>query len=178
MSEQAMPVNTFKDGLALELPAYKGQPAISLDISKLKEAEKRAIDAKTVNPATYLDLETCFGEAFRELKSNLATVGYAIAKTESEFEKAKAIALMDKYPMYLEAKKEQKIKIADTADARKSFLALDSDVQEAKDRLDSLQVLQFFLEGRVTAIENLSRFMKKQMDLIIRSGVNPTLYYK
>jgi hypothetical protein len=177
MSDEAktnvLPANTFNDGLALELPEFRGLPAIKLDITSVQEAERRALEAKNVNPANYSDLEMCFSNAFRDLKRHLSTVTYQISKTENELEKAKASALFDRYPEFM----KNRPKSADTADTRKAFLALDSEVCAYKDRLDSLKALEFFLEGRVKLIERLSSHMKKSIDLIIRSGTTP-LYYK
>jgi hypothetical protein len=177
MSDEAktnvLPANTFNDGLALELPEFRGLPAIKLDITSVQEAERRALEAKNVNPANYSDLEMCFSNAFRDLKRHLSTVTYQISKTENELEKAKASALFDRYPEFMKGRP----KSADTADTRKAFLALDSEVCAYKDRLDSLKALEFFLEGRVKLIERLSSHMKKSIDLIIRSGTTP-LYYK
>jgi hypothetical protein len=168
----SLPANTFNDGLALELPAFKGLPSLQLDITSVQEAERRAIEAKTVSPATYSDLEMCFSQAFRDLKRHLSTVNYQIAKTEGELEKTKAAALFDRYPEFM----KNRPKSADTADTRKGFLALDPEVGEYRDRLDSLKALQFFLEGRVKLIERLSSHMKKSIDLIIRSG-SSKIYY-
>jgi hypothetical protein len=169
-----LPTNAFSDGLSLVLPEYRGLPSLRLDVSSLKEAERRIIEAKDVNPSTYTDLEHCFNEAFRELKRHLATVGYQKVKIQNEYEKLKAHVILDKWPEYI----REKPKSTDTADARKAFLALDADLAEAKDRLDSLEALEIFLDGRVKVMENVCRYMRKQMDLILRSGIPFNVYYK
>ena len=174
MSNQ-LPANSFNDGLALELPEFRGLPAIKLDISSLKEAESRIIEAKDVNPSTYASLEHLFNEAYRELKRNLTTVEYQIMKTENELEKSKSIALLDRY--YGEFMKDKPSKM-DTADVRSAFLARDPEINEAKDRLDSLKALQMFLDGRVKVMENVARYMRKKMDLLIRAGMTSTVGYK
>ncbi len=172
MSDNRLPANSFNDGLALELPEFRGLPSVRLDVSALKEAERRAVEAKDVSPSTYADLEHCFNEAYRELKRHLATVGYQLLKVENEYEKSKSIALIDKYPEFMKDRPAR----MDTAEYRKAFLTQDADTQEAKDRLDSLKALEMFLDGRVKVMENVCRYMRKRMDLIIRSGVPTNMY--
>lgn len=174
MSENRLSNNAFNDGMSLVLPEYRGLPAIKLDVASLKEAERRIIEAKDVNPSTYSELEHCFNEAFRDLKRHLATVGYQKTKVMNEYEKIKAGIILDKWPEYI----KDKPRSMDTADARKSFLALDSELGEAKERLDSLEALEVFLDGRVKVMENVCRYMRKRMDLIIRSGIPSNIYYK
>lgn len=169
-----MPVNAFNEGLALELPEFRGLPSIRLDISSLKEAEKRLVEAQFVNPSTYTNLEHCFNEAYRELKKHLATVEYQLMKAENEYEKSKSIVLLDKYQEYMKDKPAR----LDTAEFRKAYMSQDPGVQEAKERLDSLKALQIFLDGRIKVMENVCRYMRKQMDLLIKSGINTTVYYK
>jgi hypothetical protein len=167
MSENRLPANTFNDGLALELPEFRGLPSIRLNASSLQEAERRLHEAQHVNPSTYTNLEHCFSEAYRELKRHLATVGYQITKVENEYEKSKSIALLDKYQEYMKDKPAR----LDTSEFRKAYIFRDAEVMEAKERLDSLKALEMFLDGRVKVMENVVRYMRKRMDLIIRSGL-------
>lgn len=166
MSDNKLPTNTFNDGLALELPEFRGLPSIRLDVSALKEAERRVHEAQFVNPSTYTNLEHCYNEAYRELKRHLATVGYQKVRVENEYEKSKSIALLDRYQEYMKDKPAR----MDTAEYRKAFISQDVDVQAAKEHLDSLNALEIFLEGRVKVMENVCRYMRKKMDIIIRSG--------
>jgi len=167
MADNGLPVNVFNDRLALELPAFRNLPSVRLNVSALQEAERRIVEAKDVNPSTYTDLEHCFNEAYRELKGHLATVGFQITKTENEYEKSKSIALLDRYQEFVKEKPAR----TDTAEYRKAFISQDPDVVAAKDRLDSMKALEIFLDGRVRVMENVCRFMRKKMDLIIRSGI-------
>jgi hypothetical protein len=174
MSNYSIHSNTFnKDHIEVVIPAFRGLEAVSINMAALKEAERRMIEAKTVNPSTYTELEYVMGEAYRELKKNLATVGYQILKTENELEKSKASALLDRYPAFLEGKPTK----FDNASIRDAFLARDPEVQEAKERLDSLKTLQVFLEGRVKVMENVSHYMRNAMRLVMKSGVPTDIYY-
>jgi hypothetical protein len=97
-------------------------------------------------------------------------------KVKSEIEKIKATILLDKYPEFLKDKGSK----FDNAAIRDAFLARDEEYMQAKDRLDSLTALEVFLEGRVKVMENVSRYMRNAMQLIIRSGVptNPGYYHR
>lgn len=175
MSDNRLPANTFGDGLAIELPEFRGMPAVRLDLSSVVEADRREtkLMVKDVNPSTYSHLEYVYNEAYRDLKKHVATVGYQILRAESELDKAKAAALLEKFPVFL----EDKPKGMNNAAVRDAFISQDKDVQEVRDRLDSLKMIEIFLDGRIRVMENVCRFMRKQMDMYIRSGiVNPDLY--
>lgn len=165
-SGNQIPANTFNDGLALVLPEFKGLSSIRLDLESLKLAEQTLAQAQHVNPSTYSHLEHIFGEAYRDLKKHVATIGYQILRTESELEKARAAAILDKYPEFMKDKPAK----MDTAVVRDAFISRDTDVQSAKDRLDSLKMMEVFIDGRIKVMENVSRFMKKKMDMYIREG--------
>jgi hypothetical protein len=158
---------------ALVIPSFKGSPALSLNIAKMREAEARFVEAKTVNPITYADLEHTFNEAYREFRRHHATVGHEIAKAEIALRQAKSVAMMDKYQEYM----KDKAKSHDNGDMRDSFLIRDPDYLEALERLNMLRSMEGFIDGRIKVIENVCRYMRKQMDLVIRSGLtNPNLY--
>jgi hypothetical protein len=163
----SLPSNTFNDGLIISLPGFHDQPAISLDFTAIKTAERRLIDSKTVNTATYNELEHVFGEAYRELKKHITTVGFQIMKTEAILKRNKAVAILDKYPEYIKAKEG----LSDNAKVRDAFVDTDKDVIEAQERLDSLKATEMFLDGRIKVMENVCRYMRKQMDLLMRSGI-------
>lgn len=166
------PSTHVEEGLEITLPEFRGIPPVRLEMSSLKTAERRLIEAKTVTPSTYNELEYVFNEAYREIKKNLSTVGYQVLKTQNELEKSKASALLDKYPEFLKDKGAK----FDNASTRDAFLARDEEYMAAKERLDTLKALEIFLEGKVKVMENVSRYMKTAMQLIIRSGSSDLPY--
>lgn len=170
----SIPSNAFNEESSIELPAFRGLPSVKIEVTATKNAEKRLIEAKTVNPSTYTDLEYTFNEAYRELKRNLATIGYQILKTKNELEKSKANALLDKYQEYIKDKGSK----FDNASMRDAFLTRDQEYMEAKERLDSLQALEIFLEGRVKVMENVCQYMRNAIRMITRSGVTSDFYYR
>jgi hypothetical protein len=168
MSDNRLPSNTFNDGLAIELPEFMSMPAIRLDLSNIVEADRREtkLMVKNVNPSTYSHLEYVYNEAYRDLKKHVATVGYQILRADSELEKAKATALLEKFPVFLDGKPKN----MNNAAVRDAFVAQDESVRAIKDRLDSLKMIEIFLDGRIKVMENVCRFMRKQMDMYIRAG--------
>lgn len=166
--DNKIPANAFGQEMALELPSFGAIPSIRMDFSLIRSAESRLIEAKTVNPSTYAELEHTFNDAYRILKQHAATVGYQILRSETELKKAEGTAILEKYPVFMEGKP----KSMDNADTRKSFLALDTQVSALRDRLDSLRAMEMFIDGRIKVMENVCRYMKKSIDLVIRSGSN------
>ncbi len=157
----------------LVVPGFKGSPAIKLELDRTREGEARLIEAKDVSPVTFADLSHTFNEAYRELKRHHANIGFQINMADKTLEQAKAEALIDKYPSFMEGKP----KTQDNADMRKAFLMRDADYIEALDRLNQLKALEAFVEGKIKVFENVCQYMRKRMDLIIRSGLSADSLY-
>lgn len=142
-------------------------------MSSTRLAEKRLIEAKTVNPITYADLEHCFNESYRELKKHVSTLGYQLAMAQKALEIAKANVLLDKYPDFM----KDRPKSQDNGDMRQAFLMRDTDYVTALDRINQIRAIESFVDGRIKVMENVCRYMRKQMDLVLRSGLsNADLY--
>jgi hypothetical protein len=159
------PVTT--GGRTLILPSLGKVPELRLSMEKIDEAEKRFIEVKTVNPSTYVDLEHTFNESYRDLKKHLSAIGFQITVTDKAMESAKADVLLDKYQTYLEAND-----LKDNADLRKAFLIRDETYSRALDRMNQLKAFESLLDGKIKNVENVCRYMRKQMDLLIRSGLS------
>ena len=149
----------------ITIPAFKNIPQLILDISKIKEGENRFLEAKIVNGATYSDLEYCFNEGYRQAKKHLSTVMYQIAMAKKAIRQVKSEYLLDKYPDFL---KENRIK--DSTATKEAYLEKKEEYVAALDRLALLNSLECLLEGKVKVFENVCRFMRKEIDLQIRSG--------
>ena len=145
---------------------------ISLDLRNTKEAERRLYEVKMVNPSTYADLDYCFNSAYRELKRHYASVTYEIDNVNKRIGEIRAGIIIDKYPDFMKDKPAK----MDTADMRNSFVARDPDYQMAVDRLNQLQMIEKLVDGKIKVFERACSFMRKQMDLILRSGVDPNIY--
>jgi hypothetical protein len=152
--------------VSMRIPQCGALGELEISLDKTLEAENRLIDAKSVNPATYADLEYIFNESYRELKRAYAAVTYRLAKAEEAVDNARATALLDKYPEFVKDKPRN----YDNADIRKSFIQRDEDYLKATDHRDQIRAIELLIEGRIKVMERTTSYMKKQMELIIRSG--------
>lgn len=160
-------------GAVMTLPSFGKTPQISLEMNKTREAEQRFIEAKTVNPVTYVDLEHTFNESYRELKRHVSTIGYQIAMAEKAVRQAKSVFLLDKYPDLI----KDRPKSHDSADIRDAFLIRDDDYVLALDRLNQLKAVESFVDGKIKAVEKVCQYMRKEMDLTMRSGLSDKNLY-
>lgn len=172
-NEQKLPIN-YSDKAELTIPEFGSRPQIVLDITSVKKGENRLIEAKVVNPATYSDLEYTFNEGYRQAKSILSEVGYEITRAKKALKDATAVAILDNYPDFL----AKNAKLKDNATIRNAFLQRQEDYVKAQDRVDMLLAIESLMEGKIKVFENVCRYMKKQMDIILRSGIDPNKYSK
>lgn len=169
-SGQNLPIK-FAETVEFTIPPLMHRPEVYLSFTHIREGESRLREAQLVNPATYAELEFTYGEGYREAKKNLSLVGYEIMQAEKMIRKLKSEYLIDEYPDFL-----SNSKLKDSNATKDAFLTKKDDYVQAVDRLDSLKALESLLEGKVKVFENVSRYMKKQMDILIRSGIDPNKY--
>lgn len=156
----------------LVLPAFGKSPALRLEMGNIREAELRLIEAKTVNPITYVELEHSFNEAYRDLKRHLASIGFAISQAQKALEDAKANIILGSYQEHAKAFPKEA-----NADVRNAFLTRDPAYTAAAERIDQLKAIEANMDGKIKVIENVCRYMRQQMRLIERSGMsNASLY--
>ena len=171
-TNQKLPQN-YVDKAEITIPAFDSTPAIILNVSKIKEGESKILDARVVTPATYNDLEYSFNEGYREAKKHISAVGYHITRAKKALREAKSIAILDEYPEFL---KQNKLK--DNATVRDAFLERQPNYVAAQDRIDMLTAIESLMEGKVKNFENVCRYIRKQMDIVIRSGVDSNKYLR
>lgn len=155
------------------LPAFGKAPELKMEMKNIRFAEQRLIEAKTVNPFTYADLEHTFNEAYRDLKKHVAAIGYSITMAQKSIEDAKADVILGSYAEAMEGKP----KSHDTLDMRNAYLTRDPAYSAALERLAQLKALESNMDGKIKVMENVCRYMRKQMDLILRSGMSNADYY-
>lgn len=155
----------------MSIPQFGHLPSVVLDVTKIYEAEKRLHEAQVVNPGTYSNLEFIYNEGYREARRHLSVIMYQITQAEKAQREAKSVALLDEYPAFLKEKGHK-----DSAQIRDAFLERYKPYVDAQDRIDMLKAMESLFEGKVKVFENTCRYMKKEMDLIIRSGVDPNKY--
>jgi len=154
-----------KKAFSMTIPAFGTTPDIVLDITKIKEGENRFLDAKVVNGATYSELEYTFNEGYREAKQHLSTILYQNAMTNKSIRQIKSQYLLDEYPTFL---KENKLK--DSTAIKEAFLERKEEYVKAMDRLALLQAMESLFDGKVKVFENVCRYMRKEIDIQLRSG--------
>jgi hypothetical protein len=164
MSEQTLPVK-FADAVELAIPPFDDRPVVTLEFTSIKEGERRLIEAKVVNPSTYSELEYTFNESYREARKNLSIISYEITQAERIFRRIKSELMLDHYSDFL---KERKLK--DNATIRDAFLEQNKEYVDAQERINMLKAMESLIDGKIKVFENVCRFMKKEMDILIRSG--------
>jgi len=159
----------------ITIPSFGKSKESFVDLTATYDAEAaaRSMAIKNVNPVTFPDLEITITRAYQELRRNHAMVGFLLAEAERMAESAKADAMLDKYPDFI----KEKPKSFDNADMRKSFLTRDTEYQNALERIDMLKATESMIDGKIKVMEKLSMFMRKQMDLLIRSGLSGASLY-
>lgn len=171
MEDQTLPIQ-FNQCVEFSIPEFGTIEKQVLDMTKIREAEGRILEAKVVNGGTYNELEFTMNEGYREAKKNLSLVGYNKLMTEKAIRKAKSEALIDEYSDWL---KETRLK--DSAAIREAFLETKESYTKAVDRLNMLIAIESLVEGKIKVFENVCRYIRKEMDIRIRSGmIDSNLY--
>ena len=91
---------------------------------------------------------------------------YQISMAEKQLRKVKSEYLLDDYPEFL---KEKKMK--DSVAVREAYLETKPDYAAATDRIAMLKAMECLFEGKVKVFENVCRYMRKTIDIQLRSGV-------
>ena len=153
-------------GTALVVPAFKHCPELKLSMSGWEVAMSRMKEVQNLVPANYSNLEFIFQEAWRESKKNAIAVGDAVKKARQNIEEIKADIILGEIPKLL----EDLPKNANNADFRKAVMMKNTDYTSATTHLEKLEAMLEHFESHMKIMENTSRFLKKQMDYIIRNG--------
>ena len=155
-----------KKGTMLVVPAFKHCKELRIDTSSWETAKTRMSEVQHLVPANYSSLEFVFQEAWRESRRNAIMTEDAIKKALQNIEEIKADIILTDIPKLL----EEMPKGANNTDFRKAVITKNEDYKQANEHLEKLQAILAHLESNMKVMENTSRFLKKQMDYIIRSG--------
>lgn len=149
------------------VPAFRNCPELKLKMSAWEEAMKRMPEAKALVASNYLDLEFAFQHAWRESKRNAIQVGDALKKAKQNVEEIKSDIILDEIPRLL----EEKPKSANNADFRRAVMAKNEDYKKAQEHVQKLEAMLDHFESHMKTMENVSRFLKKQMDYFRNTGI-------
>lgn len=156
----------FNSLVEFNIPEFGQIEAQAISFSHIREGERRILESKIVNGGTYNELEFVMNEGYREAKQNLTLIGYNILKTKKAIRESKSEAIIDEYVDWL---KDNRMK--DSATIREAFLQTKEVYVKALDRLDMLVALESSMEGKIKVFENVCRYMRKEMDIRVRSGM-------
>lgn len=170
MDDQRLP-DQFPVRAAITIPPFHEIPQITLDLSKIKYAESRLSESQVVNPGTYGELEFVFNEGYREGRTHLSIVGYQLSLAKKALKQAHSEAIIERYSDFL---KDRNFK--DSASMREAFLETQKDYTDAQDRIDMLVAIESFVKGKIDTFENTCRYMKKEIDITLRSGFSNNKY--
>jgi thymidylate synthase ThyX len=153
-------------GTTLIVPAFMHCKEMKLNMVNWNLAINRLPEAKNVVPAMYSDLESDFQAAWRESKTNAIIVGDGIRKAKQNIAEIKSDIILVDIP---EALKELP-KSANNADFRSAIMHKNQEYKDAMEHLGKLEAMLEHFESHMKTLENTSRFLKKQMDYIVRNG--------
>lgn len=170
MTDETLPMQ-FNQLVEFNIPEFDLIEAQVISFTSIKEGERRIIESKIVNGGTYNELEFVMNEGYREAKKNLTLIGYNLLKTKRVLDRVKSIALIDDYADWL-----KKVKLKDSAAIRDAFLQTIPNYVVAINRIDMLTALEASMEGKIKVFENVCRYMRKEMDIRVRSGMTGEVY--
>lgn len=151
---------------ALSIPGLSGlMDPMNLEISAIHEAESRLIEAKSVNIATYKSLEYLYNEGYRQARQCLAAIDYQIVRAERQKEREKARVVLEVIPTKLEGKPAS----YNNADFRAAILSQDEQYNKISEHIEMLKASSKFFEIRISVFEKACQYMRKGIDIILRS---------
>lgn len=153
-------------GTTLVVPSFRLCSELQLNRVSFEIAMSRMKEVQHLVPANYSSLEYAFQESWRECKNNAIQVGSEIRKAKQNIEEIKSDIILDEIPQML----EELPKSANNADFRKAVMNKNVDYKNSLEHLGKLDALLEHFESNMKTMENTSRFLKKQMDYIIRQG--------
>jgi hypothetical protein len=155
-----------KVGTVMTVPSFGHCKELRLNMSSWESAMARFHEAQNIVPANYSSLEFTFQEAWRESKKNAIAVGDALKKAKQNVEEIKADVVLTEIPKML----KELPKSQNNADFRRAVLTKNENYKAANEHLEKLEAMLEHFESHMKIMENVSRFLKKQMDYIIRNG--------
>ncbi len=153
-------------GTTLVVPSFRLCGELHLSRVAFENAMSRMHETQNLVPANYSSLEYVIQESWRECRNNAIKVGSELRKADQNIEEIKADIILDEIPELL----KDKPKSANNADFRKAVMARSTDYADSLEHSGKLIALLAHFESNMKTMENTSRFVKKQMDYIIRQG--------
>ena len=135
-------------GNKLHLPKGDGiSSALILDLEPIYYAESRLHDIKTVTPMTAPELMGTFNEAANTVATYRAKLQYEMLVAKQNFDRRKAIVVLDEMPELLKQLAERGMK--SNEDVREAIITKDAECFKFRDRFEYLQATDTLLESKI-----------------------------
>lgn len=157
-----------KQGTTMVVPAFEKAPELRLNMGSWQQAMNRMPEAKILAASNYLSLEHTFQEAWREAKRNAIQVGDALKKARRHAEEVKADIVFGEIPRLME---ELPKSVTGNAHFRNAVIAKNESYKAAMEHVEKLEAMLEHFESHMKTMENVSRFLKKQMDYFRNTGI-------
>lgn len=144
---------------------YNNLPSVEVNLAGLSKTMARASEVPLINVSTYASLEIDFAKAFMEAKATLAKIGHLKTVYMRELDKTKLRVLFDDYASFIASKDKKQ----DTVMVKELFLNTHPEVVKIQEEIDKISFLEGYLESAVRTFDNISRVMKKQIDIVLHS---------
>lgn len=123
-----------------------GLPPLQIDMTEVYRGETRLSEVAAANDATALELTSYFNEVCNLTSKYLAWIEYEIVEAKKEFDRAKAVVVLDQMPE--EAKKLKDAGIKSNEDFREALITRDPACNARQDVVDQLNAMKKLLEGK------------------------------
>lgn len=135
----------------LEIQTSKPGQNLRFNMSKIYEAERRLPEIRGLNVSVAADLKFQFLEAQADVLKYLSTIRYQFLLAKRNYDVARATALLDKFPDYAAALKEEGRK--ENEAIREAFLIRDQDVLKCREIMDSIDAIKVYMENKEKTLD-------------------------
>lgn len=115
-----------------------------LRLEAINKAEKRLGDVRLVNPETAGEMMGSMNLAANDTAKYMAYIQYELLMAKKNFDKRKAILILDEFPEYL-----KKNNIKPNEDVREAFIIKDDIAFQLRDRIDCLTAALYGFENKM-----------------------------
>lgn len=117
-----------------------------LNMEEITYAESRLPDIRVTTPDNAAELLGVFNTAASTVTKYMAWVQYELLMARQSYDKRKAIVILDEMPTKAEELKSKGVKMNE--DVREALLAQDSECFTFRDRMDCLEAVLNYLDGK------------------------------
>lgn len=151
--------------------ARDGQEPLSLDLTEIRQAERRLGEVAMTNAVRAPELLALYNGAYLMVRRYINLLEYEENVAERRLEEVRAIFIVDKLPELLAAKGLATSRSPlGSEDIRTAFLALDPEYKRMQEMLSTIKAYSALLKTMETGFENAYNSVKKLLGV----GTDPT----